>query len=591
MLDFDRGRIITLVGMETSEDNQYFQSEGSVITTKASGAHAYVKYVVPNPRLVSSMFRSSDKYTVDVHSSVDEFLAADNPMLKLPAVMEDLTKLSGGHVVDALGMHLMTDVSGAMYRAAEAFAVRDLSGDGKNAPNTWSARRYPGRCAIYYNMPGVNIPNPLEGIIKMRLIGELCDRLFERGSQYLPLLGDMMQDFTGSVAFSLVHTPLDELLTKPELQLLVGINGIVSGARRMPQAKQLYMSGSTGTFFTSGPAHTRAERELMFGPEMADYVAEILAMINGTCNYQSRSVDNAVSGNQVFSTQDILARLAGNLWTEGTPALWFSDMATSIRLFREAQKAIGKIRVRQGARTREYREMTLHLDALEALLTSIPEVQHMNWAYSTERYHIKTQFGGWSFTPEMYRVYYTIVNPLRELQQLIDPGASLADYLIEGTSIMSYEPLALTTRSASSDWFFDVPADHLAVEVPVIIWLGGGMSEEWLELKEWCRSQTSRVVRPTVHTPFGLSGITGIFPLNPAVMEGTVMATALRNDRQIVVDKERTLAKVDGNICLPGSTIRERSATGQLLYQLPDRTIIAEHDPSYLGEVPAGWKY
>lgn len=594
MFDFDRGRIITLVGMESSEDNQYFQSEGSIIATKSAGANAYLKYIVPNPRHINSMFRSSDKYTVDVHASVDEFLAAENPLLKLPSVLEDLTKLSGGHAVDALGMHMMEEVSGAMYRAAEAFADRDLGATRGNQPvTTWSSRHHRGeQCAIYYTMPGVNIPNPIEGVIKMRLISELCDRLFRQGSEYLPLLGDMMQDFTGSVAFALTHTPMDELLTKPELQLLVGINGIVSGARKMPAAKTMYMGGPTGRFFAAdGPAGNRALRESMFGPEMADYLDETLMEIDRTCTYASRRVNNAVSNSTVFSTSDVLERLGNDLWTDGTPALWFSDLATSIRIFREAQKAVGKIRVRQGARTRDYHEMTLHLDALALLLQSMPEVQLMNWSYSTERFHVKTQFGGWSFTPTMYRIYYTIVNPLIELTQLITPNADLADLLIEGTSIMSYEPLAVTARSQVSDWFFDVPADHLAVEIPVILWRGGDYAQEWLELKEWCRSQTSRVVRPTEYQPFGMPGVSGIFPLNPSVMEGSVMATALRNDRQLVVDKERTLAKVDGNICIPGSTIRERSVTGQLLYQLPDRTLIAETDPSYLSEVPAGWKY
>lgn len=579
-----------MVGLESSETGEFFQSEGSVIATKAAGVTAYEKIIVPNPRNVPSMFRSLDKYAVDIHASVDEFVAAENPMVKLPALMDDLARMQMGRTIDALGVHLMTAVSGAMYRNAQQFIDRDSTG--------WTAQDGTNkRCAVYYSIPGITISSPLDAIIKMRLITMLADRLFMENSRFLPLLGHLMNQLTNTVNFTLNNKTVEELLAAPELQLLTGINGIIAGARRMPLMKQMYMGGSTGRFFdVDGPAGTPAQLIETFGPEMADYIDETLAAIRAQCNYRGARVENAIEGATTFSMLDLLDRLRTDIWNEGTPILWMNELAASIRIFRAAQKTAGKMRVRMGDRTRDYQEMIYNLDALEVLLSSIPEVSSMNWTYCTDRYHMKTQFGGWSFTPERYRIYYGILNPLAELAALGREGITgeVARRVIEGASIMTYEPIAMTRRSAVSDWVLDVPADHMAVEIPVVHWLPDTPESRsmWMEMKEWCRSQTSRVVRPSkLKEPFLREGVDGIFPLNPSVMEGSVMATAIINDSMITVDKERTLSKVDGNVCLPLTTLFERRATGMSLYQLPDRTVIAENDPSYVSEVPASWKY
>jgi len=591
------------VGLESSETGEFFQSEGSIVATKSAGVAAYEKIIIPNPRSVPAMFRSVDRYTVDVHSSVDEFLQAENPMVKLPNVLEDLGRLQAGRTIDAIGVHLMTNVSGAMYRDAQTYLERNIairSNDDRNKkPGIGWQSTNGSRCAVYYSMPGITVSSPLDAIIKMRLVTDLADRLFLKGSNFLPLLGHMMNQLTNSVDFALNNRTVEELLTASELQLLSGINGIIAGARRLPLLKELYMQGPVGRFFQlGGPSGRADQREEMFGPEMAAYVDETLEALKLQCVYQSRRTQNAIiETGHMTSVMDIIEGGVGqDIWNDGTPILWLNELAASIRIFRAAQKTAGKLRVRMGDRTRDYQEMIYHLDALEALVSSIPEVNNMNWTYCTDRYHMKTQFGGWSFTPERYRVYYGIVNPFAELASMdptkFETGAAAA--ILDGASIMSYEPILLTRRSAASDWALDVPADHMAVEIPVVHWLSDAPENrsEWLEMKEWCRSQTQRVVRPSwMDRPFGLDNVDGIFPLNPAVMEGSVMATSIQIESMLTVDKERTLSKVDGRICIPRSTLAERQNTGLSLFQLPDRSVLAELDPSYISEVPAGWKY
>jgi len=611
MLELDRGRIVTMVGLETSETAEFFQSEGSIISTKSAGGAAFEKRVFPKPQAIPGMFRSVDKYTVDVHAAIDELLAVENPMLKIDTALSEIGKLSAGKVVDALVFRPMSECAGAMYRVSETYADRSMDKTNRDgSPMVWNSgvRNAAGNSGLglYYSVPGIPVSNPLDGVFKLRLIGEFADRLFTADSMFLPLLSDLITDMYGRVVYILQHKTVDELLASPELQLLIGLNGIISGARRLPLAKDLIWAGPVGDFFGAkpigdpgllvvnggGPAAGTKRQEEIFGPEMSTYLQENLIRLNDLLSYSSKKSENAIDDNVRFSTSTMIEKLKDDLWIAGTPTLWLSDLATSIRIFQQGRKSVGKMRIRMGSRTRDYQMMVNHLDALCKVLESMPEIQTMKWTYDTDRYHMKTAFGGWSMTPVKYRVYNAIINPMAELLSMMDPNSGVASQLLTGTTLMSYEPLAVTKRSSSSRWLFDVPPDHMALEIPVIYWSDIDTDDQWIDLKEWCRSQTPRVVRPSVlENPLGQWDLSGIFPVNPAVLEGTVMATAVRTDRQIIVDKEHTLSKVDGNVCLPESTLASRIVTNFSLYQLPDRTVIAEKDPPSINDVPSGWDY
>lgn len=595
MFEMDRGKVLALVGSESSESNEFFQSEGSIIATKAAGASAYEKRIFPRPASVRSMFRSSDKATIDIHTLVDEMLAAENPAMKVGDVLRALGALSASSSLDALVFRPMTNVAGALYKDAEVYKDHSLQ---NTKAKMWSAQ---GKsCGIYYPVAGMAISNPIEALITLRLIGEEADLLFSPGSPYLVAMSDMILDMYGRVDTVLHHKTPEEMLTSPELQVLIGLNGIITGSRRLPVVKEMLLDGQLGVFFGMsgsnmmmahpGPASSSAKLEATFGPEMAEYLGETMARIRVLFKYPTRRVDNAMFDGDSISTSDIPPNIRGDLWSAGTPSFMLSEVAASIRIFTAARKTLGKMRIRAGSRARVYQRAMDHLTTLGTLIESMPDVRNLHWAYDTDRFHVKTQFGGFSFTPEKYRVYYAIVNPIAEIAELISKQNGLSAQFLSGTTLMSYEPIAVTQRNASSDWLFDVPADHMALEIPQIWWTAD--HEEWMELKEWCRSQTPRVLRPSeLDSPLGQADMDGIFPLNTAILEGTVMATALRTESMIRIDKARSLVQVDGNVCVPQSTLHERAKLGLHLYQLPDISCLAEQDVAALGDVPAGWDY
>jgi len=614
----DRGQIVAQVGLQQSETSEFFQSEGSITVTKSAGTTAMEKRIFPRPASAKSMFRGNDKYTVDIHASLDEALAAENPVEKTAGLLASLALLSGSVRMDALVFRPMTDVYGAAYRTAEVYELSEavapwMSGvkEGKNKDGdkivVHGKASREGMLGIYYPVSDIFVSNPLESLVKLRLLCEFGDRIFAPGSKYLDLIRDMIEDFYGRLTYQLNNKTVEELLVSPEIQLLVSLNGIVTGARRLSKVKEYMIEGPVGQFFGmspatkfGGPAKDEQGKIDMYGPEMAVYIQENMDRINELLKYNNPAVENAMAESDdgiiaKFATSDIPKSLSSDLWKIGMPSIILSELATSIRAFQAARKALGKMRIRMGQRVRDYQRAMQNLDALDLVIESMPEFRNMKWTYDTARYRVKTQFGGWSFIPDTYRMYYSMVNPMAEIAHLVNPGGmDLSSQLIAGTSIMSYEPVAITKRNSPGNWLFDVPVDHMCVEIPVVYWTED--QEEWMDLKEWCGDQTQRVVRPSEYVgkgngPLGQTDISGIYPLNVAVMEGPVQATAIRVDSMFRVDKERSLVKVDGNICLPPSSLKSRELSKMGMYQLPDRNVVAEQDIANVGDVPAGWDY
>jgi len=436
--------------------------------------------------------------------------------------------------------------------------------------------------------------SPGELVLRWWVMFEIAERLATKDGKYGHLLAQLIKELHAMVRQKVYNLEAKDIGSSPEFQVLAGVNAFIYGVRRLPDIKKALQRTPSWEFMAglSSPIAGRSRSEV-FGEDMGKLFDQALDRVNKLASWTPRSVKStiddlnspAVEAPASTTKPVTIGDTAVDLWGPGLIAMEMTKLLAGLDMFLNALPQLGKVRIPLGARIKDYERAIDHMTVLRTLIAALPEVNNLTWAYDTSNVRVRSPFASWEFETIGYRVKYGIVDPLATLGDMTVrygftesqneplPGMELLRDLV----LFSYEPVDITMRDRSSDWWMDVPLDHTALEIPVIYWSTD--QDNWDLLEEWCSNQTSRVLRPQllpngVKFP-GCGDIKSVFPVYPAILEGAVRASNIHSDRLFSLDAANTIFEASGRLCVPDDTSKIMALLGLDKYQLPDYHTLA----------------
>lgn len=593
----DMGQMIVVPTRIGSQTSQFFQSQGSVINTKAMGRRAFEVRQVPRPENVTARLRYMEKEYKYIDEALANFLRAPEPSMYTAELVAALDRAGGTFSTDALVARCMSAYTGSAYKVAE---VMDVSRNmpkgnyGIQMPSADQINSKGSKLGVYYHQDQLTFRSPGELVLRWWVVFEIAERLATKDGKYGHLLAQLIKELHAMVRQKVYNLEANDIGSSPEFQVLAGLNAFIYGVRRLPDIKKALQATPSWEFMNGfGSPIAGQTKADVFGEDMGRLFDRALGRIDKLSNWTPRKVKStiedmsspAVAPPTTPGQPIVFGESAVDLWGPGLIAMEMTKLLAGLDMFLNALPQLGKIRVQLGARIKDYERALDHMKVLRTLIAALPEVNNLTWAYDTSNVRVRSPFASWEFETIGYRVKYGIVDPLATLGDMTVrygfteshneplPGMELLRDLV----LFSYEPVDITMRDKSSDWWMDVPLDHTALEVPVIYWSTD--QENWDMLQEWCSNQTNRVLRPqmlptNVKFP-GCPDIKSVFPVYPAILEGAVRASNIHSDRLFALDAENTIFEATGRLCVPDDTSRIMALLGLDKYQLPDYHTLA----------------